>query len=41
MLIDNDFHLSLSVKISLTNRDQINEGDIALAIFLAHDKRNI
>jgi hypothetical protein len=41
MLVDNDFHLSLGVKISLTNRDKINEVDIALAIFLAPDKRSI
>jgi hypothetical protein len=41
MLVDNDFHLSLSVKLSLKNREQINEKDIALAIFLAQDKHRI
>ena len=29
MLVDNDFHLSLSVKLSLKNREKINEKDIA------------
>ena len=38
MLGDNDFHLSLSVKISLTNRDKINGVDIALAILPAQNK---
>jgi hypothetical protein len=39
MLVDNDFHLSLIVKISLTDRDKINGENIALAIFHAQNKR--